>query len=60
MDSWINDCFFFQAVLLIYDVTNHSSFENVSDWVDVIKRTVGPDAKLPYLALVGNKGESIT
>eukprot|EP00795_Rhopilema_esculentum_P012199 gene12199-2820_t len=44
-----------QAVLLIYDVTNHSSFENVSDWVDVIKSTVGPDAKLPYLALVGNK-----
>lgn len=43
------------AVLLIYDVTNHSSFENVHDWMSVIKNTIGKDNKAPYLALIGNK-----
>eukprot|EP00794_Sanderia_malayensis_P005710 gene5710-6410_t len=43
------------AVLLIYDVTNHSSFEDIHDWLDVIKSTLTKGKKLPYLALIGNK-----
>lgn len=43
------------AILLIYDVTNHGSFENIHDWLDIIKKSPGKDKKLPYLALIGNK-----
>jgi len=43
------------AVLLIYDVTNHSSFENVHDWLDVVKSVIGKGNHSPYLALIGNK-----
>ena len=51
--------FSFQAVVLVYDVTNHSSFENLHDWLDVLKETLGKDGKMPYLALVGNKSKFI-
>lgn len=46
-----------QAVLLVYDVTNHSSFENLEDWLSVIHRVMSQGDSRPHLALVGNKGE---
>jgi len=45
---------------LVYDVTNHSSFENIDDWLSVVKKvteTQGPEYRKPHLALVGNKSK---
>lgn len=41
------------AVLLVYDITNSQSFDNLEDWLAVIKKTCVQ--KLPALALIGNK-----
>jgi len=41
------------AVLLVYDITNAQSFDNLEDWLAIIKKTCGQ--KPPALALVGNK-----
>eukprot|EP00116_Pleurobrachia_bachei_P011200 sb/3471462/ len=41
------------AVLLVYDITNAQSFDNLEDWLTVIKTHCGQ--KTPALALVGNK-----
>ncbi|XP_047127216.1 ras-related protein Rab-28 [Hydra vulgaris] len=43
------------AVVLVYDVTNYSSFENLSDWLVIVKETFADQDKKPHLALVGNK-----
>ncbi|CAJ0930778.1 unnamed protein product, partial [Mesorhabditis belari] len=43
------------AALVVYDVTNSGSFEDVSDWVNAIKRITKQQEKPPRLALVGNK-----
>ncbi|GLE09017.1 hypothetical protein PINS_up020544 [Pythium insidiosum] len=43
-----------QAVLLVYDVTNYESFQNLEDWYRLVRRTFVDD-KMPYVALVGNK-----
>jgi len=44
------------AIVLVYDITNLSSFENISDWMSVVKNQYTTDEKkLPFLALVGNK-----
>lgn len=43
-----------QAVLLCYDVTNFPSFQNLEDWLDIVRKTFS-DETLPYIALVGNK-----
>ena len=52
-----------QAVLLVYDITNYSSFENLEDWLAVVNKvgssSVKEDYKPPHLALVGNKSELI-
>ncbi|KAF6032347.1 RAB28 [Bugula neritina] len=48
------------GILLVYDVTNHSSFENIDDWLSVVKKvteTQGPEYRKPHLALVGNKSD---
>lgn len=44
-----------EAVLFVYDITNYTSFENLDDWVSVVKRVFRGADKLPHLALVGNK-----
>lgn len=47
-----------QAVLLVYDITNYSSFENLEDWLTIVNRVVSggkEDYNPPHLALVGNK-----
>eukprot|EP00483_Globobulimina_turgida_P001201 UN01203 len=43
------------AILLVYDITNYQTFENLVDWLYVVKKAIGPGNKLPYMALVGNK-----
>ena len=43
------------GILLVYDVTNHGSFESLQDWLDIIKEAFSAAEKMPYLALVGNK-----
>ena len=50
-----------QAVLLVYDITNYSSFENLEDWLAMVRRVIsnseGDSWKPPHLALVGNKSK---
>ncbi|XP_065919294.1 ras-related protein Rab-28-like [Dysidea avara] len=46
-----------EAVLFIYDITNYTSFENLDDWLAVVKRTFRGATKLPHMALVGNKSD---
>lgn len=41
------------AIMLLYDVTNQSSFDNLEDWLDLIKKYRGDN--MPHLALVANK-----
>ncbi|KAK2158400.1 hypothetical protein LSH36_171g06017 [Paralvinella palmiformis] len=43
------------GILLVYDITNHSSFENVDDWYSSVKKVFDNQTKLPHIALVGNK-----
>ena len=45
-----------QGVVLVYDVTNYSSFENLEDWYNELKK-VCAGGPLPHVALVGNKSE---
>jgi GTPase SAR1 family protein len=42
-------------VVLVYDITNSSTFANLEEWVTVVKKTF-EGKKLPPIALVGNKG----
>ena len=49
---------FFQAVLLVYDVTNQNSFDNLEDWYETVKKLCEKDgSRLPHIALVANKGK---
>jgi len=43
------------GIILVYDITNHSSFENLKDWLDIVKQTFSRSNKMPHLSLVGNK-----
>ncbi|CEG37337.1 ras family [Plasmopara halstedii] len=45
-----------QAVLLVYDITNYESFQNLEDWYRLVRRTFD-DERMPYVALVGNKSD---
>ncbi|KAJ7329468.1 hypothetical protein JRQ81_015642 [Phrynocephalus forsythii] len=44
-----------QAVLLVYDITNQQSFENLEDWYNVVKKVNEESETKPHVALVGNK-----
>jgi Ras-related protein Rab-28 len=44
------------GVLLVYDITNFSSFENLEDWLKVISKVCGSGPK-PHMALIGNKSD---
>ncbi len=46
-----------QLVLLVYDITNYSSFENLEDWLAVVTNVFAGAESLPHIALVGNKCE---
>ena len=43
------------AVMLVYDITNYQTFENLADWLTIVKQSVGSNGKLPHITLVGNK-----
>eukprot|EP00743_Colponemidia_sp_Colp-15_P001948 GILK01002120.1.p1 GENE.GILK01002120.1~~GILK01002120.1.p1 ORF type:complete len:245 (+),score=40.48 GILK01002120.1:36-737(+) len=42
------------AVILTYDITNYQSFQNLEDWLRLVRRTFDKNP-LPFIALVGNK-----
>lgn len=42
------------AVLLVFDITNFESFQNLEDWLALVKSTFN-NANLPILVLVANK-----
>lgn len=44
-----------QGVLLVYDVTNYQSFENLRDWYAVVEKVSEEADAEPLVALVGNK-----
>ncbi|RUS69614.1 hypothetical protein EGW08_022627 [Elysia chlorotica] len=44
------------GVLLVYDITNYSSFENLDDWFAAVKKVCGT-GPMPHMALVGNKSD---
>lgn len=47
-----------QAVLLVYDVTNQNSFDNLEDWYETVKKLCDKDgSRLPHIALVANKSK---
>mmetsp|Transcript_56765 Transcript_56765/g.90421 ORF Transcript_56765/g.90421 Transcript_56765/m.90421 type:complete len:245 (-) Transcript_56765:124-858(-) len=43
------------AVLLVYDITNYQTFENILDWLSIVKQAVSSNAAPPLITLVGNK-----
>jgi len=45
-----------QAILLVYDISNYQSFQNLEDWYALVKRTFDKDS-MPYVALVANKAD---
>lgn len=49
--------FSFQAVLLVYDITNQQSFENLEDWYNVVKKVNEESETQPHVALLGNKSK---
>ncbi|XP_066498550.1 ras-related protein Rab-28 isoform X2 [Hoplias malabaricus] len=44
-----------QGVLLVYDITNSQSFENLEDWYSMVKKANEESDVQPVVALVGNK-----
>lgn len=44
------------GVLLVYDITNTFSFENLEDWYNAVKK-VCAGSRLPHIALLGNKAD---
>lgn len=45
-----------QAVLLVYDITNFESFQNLADWLSIVKKTFA-NSEEPFIALVANKSK---
>jgi Ras-related protein Rab-28 len=43
-----------QAVILAYDITKYETFQNLEDWLGIVRANCNKDA-MPLLALVGNK-----
>ncbi|XP_043918521.1 ras-related protein Rab-28 [Protopterus annectens] len=44
-----------QGVLLVYDISNYQSFENLEDWYAMVKKVNEEAENQPVVALVGNK-----
>ncbi|XP_055033623.1 ras-related protein Rab-28 isoform X2 [Misgurnus anguillicaudatus] len=44
-----------QGVLLVYDITNSQSFENLEDWLNVVRKTNEESDTQPAISLIGNK-----
>ncbi|XP_064630356.1 ras-related protein Rab-28-like [Lineus longissimus] len=45
------------GVLLVYDITNYASFENIEDWLTRVKEVFQVENKMPHIALLGNKSD---
>eukprot|EP00891_Asterochloris_glomerata_P004513 jgi/Astpho2/4513/fgenesh1_pm.00067_%23_24_t len=45
-----------QAVILVYDITNLQSFQDLEDWMALVQKVYTPDA-MPQVALIGNKAD---
>lgn len=43
------------GALIVYDITNYSSFENLEDWVNCVQKYTKDQEKPPHLGLVANK-----
>ncbi|KAK0148251.1 Ras-related protein Rab-28 [Merluccius polli] len=43
------------GVLLVYDITNYQSFENLEDWFGMVKKANEESQVQPLVCLVGNK-----
>lgn len=48
-----------QGVLLVYDITNYQSFENLEDWFSMVKKANEESDIQPVVSLVGNKSKSL-
>jgi len=42
------------AILLCYDITNLQTFQNLTEWFDLVRKAF-QNKSLPYIALIGNK-----
>ncbi|XP_035674505.1 ras-related protein Rab-28-like [Branchiostoma floridae] len=45
------------GILLVYDITNYQSFDNLEDWYEKIREVCKDQPKLPHIALVANKSD---
>lgn len=47
-----------QIVIFVYDITNYASFDDLDDWLEVVRKVTERDGggRKPHMALVGNKG----
>lgn len=52
--------FLMQGVLLVYDITNYQSFENLEDWFNMVKKANEEADIQPVVSLIGNKSENYT
>jgi Ras-related protein Rab-28 len=43
------------GILLVYDVTNAATFDDLEEWLTVINKVFENSGKRPHIALVGNK-----
>ncbi|XP_051505372.1 ras-related protein Rab-28-like isoform X2 [Myxocyprinus asiaticus] len=44
-----------QGVLLVYDITNSQSFENLEDWLNMVRKANEESNTQPAISLIGNK-----
>ncbi|XP_051716609.1 ras-related protein Rab-28 isoform X1 [Ctenopharyngodon idella] len=44
-----------QGVLLVYDITNSQSFENLEDWLNMVRKANEESDTQPAISLIGNK-----
>ncbi len=43
-----------QAILFAYDITNYQSFQDLEDWLGLVKKTFDTESP-PYMGLLANK-----
>lgn len=53
-------CRLVQGVLLVYDITNYQSFENLEDWFSMVKKANEESDIQPVISLIGNKSKNFT
>lgn len=51
-------CSLAQGVLLVYDITNYQSFENLEDWFGMVKKANEESDIQPVISLIGNKSKN--